>query len=135
MAPPAVPDRLTRAEALALVPAELLALGLASPLPERLRALGPIALVEQLRAEGTPQDALGLWIAALSGPAAAHPEDLVWQAGDGPAAQAWAAALAAAVTDAERARGAVELLLLSLQFWGLASALRRRPSADAEGAP
>jgi hypothetical protein len=136
-----LPESMSREAVCALRPADLLAEPLASPLPETLRSLGPVALVEQLRAEGTPRDALELWVATLAGledPHAADgvsaealarlPEGLVLQAGDAPAALSWAAALGVAVRDAATLRGALELLLLSVQFWVLTDALRsRRP--------
>jgi hypothetical protein len=140
-----LPESMSREAVCALRPAELLADGLSSPLPDALRALGPVALAEQLRAEGTPREALELWIATLAaveapaGPGldaaalARLPEGLEMQAADAPAALAWARALGPLVRDADTLRGALELLLLAVQFWVLTDALRQRRPGGADG--
>lgn len=120
---------LSREEALALSPVELLAEGLTLPLPERLREAGPIALVQQLRADGLGKDAIGLWIATLAD-AADRPEidadrqlhlyrTLTALKGQHPRLGAWGQALATAVTTPEKANAAVELLALANQAWTL----------------
>ena len=123
---------LTREQAQALSPSTLLA-RLERPLPAELRELGPVALVEQLRADGLPVAALGLWIAAVGralddftfGPDGARElqRQLALTART-PRFAAWAAALETKLDGRDAAEALMELLLLANQLWRLGDVVR-----------
>ncbi len=126
-------DAITRDELLALAPDELLASGLRAPLTGRLRAEGPLALAEHLRADGIIPDALAMWTAILH---AAHATPLAAEdlmrlhknlARDAvtPRFAAWARALAARLVDRASVEGAIELVFLAYRRRLVADALRK----------
>jgi hypothetical protein len=125
---------LTRAEAQALSPAELLT-RLERPLPAELRELGPVALVEQLRADGLPVDALGVWIAAvgraLDAPTLSRDDAQALHQQLGltartPRFAAWAAALGPKLDGRPAVEALLELLVLANQLWRLGDVVRSR---------
>jgi hypothetical protein len=123
---------MTREQAQALSPSTLLS-RLEQPLPPELRELGPVALVEQLRADGLPVAALGMWIAtigrALDDPMFGHESARELQrqlalTARTPHFAAWAAALDGKLDGRGAADALMELLLLANQLWRLGDVVR-----------
>ena len=123
---------LTREQAQALSPSALLT-RLERPLPAELREQGPVALVEQLRADGLPVAAIGVWIATIGralddaafGPDAARElqRQLALTART-PRFAAWAAALETKLDGRAAAEALMELLVLANQLWRLSDVIR-----------
>jgi hypothetical protein len=126
-------DAITREELLALAPDELLSGGLTPPLAGRLRAEAPLALAEQLRADGVPPEALAMWTtllhvafeAPLTGESLARLRQNLLRDARTPRFAAWARALGARLVDRASIEAAIELVFLAYRRHLVIDTLRK----------
>jgi len=100
---------------------------LKAPLEGDSKEKAPIALMEQLRADGNPVDAVGVWAAAVGAALDAPEKQGKWnelgahlvKTALTPKARAWAEAFRAHLMSRAHAEGLQELLLATNQLWRL----------------
>jgi hypothetical protein len=130
---------LTREQAMAWNPVLELR-SLHAPLAAATREVAPVALMEQLRAEGVPVDAVGVWAAAVAAALDGSEHAGKWDelglhllhGALTPRARAWAAAFRAHLADRGAAEGLLELLLATNQLWRLSTTFNSCPPASGE---